>query len=107
MKLHIFAIKDLAADVFMTPYFHPNVGAVVRSFGDEVNRDDPQNMLNKHPEHFVLYELGTFDDNTGEFRATQPKQLALATDYRKPDPQNLTVERARDLTASLARNGAM
>lgn len=81
MKLHIFAIKDLAADVFMTPYFHPNVGAVVRSFGDEVNRDDPQNMLNKHPEHFVLYQLGTFDDNTAEFRATEPKQLALASDY--------------------------
>lgn len=82
MRLYIFAIRDLAADLFMTPYFHPNIGAVVRSFGDEVGRDDPQNMLNRHPEHFVLYQLGEFDDNTGKFDMLNAAvKLALATDY--------------------------
>ena len=32
---------------------------------DEVNRPNDNNMLYKHPADFILYEIGTFDQNIG------------------------------------------
>jgi hypothetical protein len=78
MKLVLCTVKDRAADAFGRPMFVPSVGVAIRSFSDEVNRDDPENQLNRHPDDFDLYELGEFDDNTGLFDLhDQPKLLSL------------------------------
>jgi len=58
-----------------------STGSVIRMFGDEVNKSGSE--LNGHPEHFVLFELGTFDDDTGMFATGVPRQLSLATDLLK------------------------
>jgi hypothetical protein len=74
----ICSVKDRAADAYGRPLFVPSVGLAIRSFTDEVNREAADNQMHNHPDDFDLYELGTFDDNTGiiECHAT-PKQLAL------------------------------
>lgn len=78
MKLFIVSIRDSAADVFNRPYFAPAIGAATRQFMDEVNRVSDDNMLNKHPEDFALFLLGTFDDSNGSFDLGEsPRQLAL------------------------------
>lgn len=78
MKLVLCTVKDRAADAYGRPMFVPSVGVAIRSFSDEVNRDDPENQLNRHPDDFDLYELGEFDDNTGLFALhEQPKLLSL------------------------------
>jgi hypothetical protein len=78
MKLVLCTVKDRAADAFGRPMFVPSVGVAIRSFSDEVNRDDSENQLNRHPDDFDLYELGEFDDNTGLFDLhDQPKLLSL------------------------------
>lgn len=91
MKLVICAVKDLAADSFNRPFFTQSLGIALRSFGDEVIRDAPDNAMNRHPEHFVLYKLGEFDDATGLFDTAAPQQLSLALDYK---PLELTTLRA-------------
>ncbi len=78
MKLVLCTVKDRAADAYGRPMFVPSVGVAIRSFSDEVNRDDTENQLNRHPDDFDLYELGEFDDNTGLFALyEQPKLLSL------------------------------
>ena len=78
MKLVLCSVKDRAADAFGRPMFVPSIGVAIRSFSDEVNRNDPENQLNNHPDDFDLYELGEFDDNTGLFALhEQPKLLSL------------------------------
>jgi hypothetical protein len=78
MKLVLCTVKDRAADAYGRPMFVPSVGVAIRSFSDEVNRQDPDNQLNNHPDDFDLYELGEFDDNTGLFDLhEQPKLLSL------------------------------
>lgn len=61
----IVSVKDRAADAFGRPAFVPSSGVAIRSFTDEVNRENPDNQLFHHPDDFDLYELGTFDDSTG------------------------------------------
>ena len=79
-KYVVCAVRDICGDVFGLPMFQQSVGMAQRAFSDAVNRPDENNLLYKHPEHFELYELGTFDDSTGSFvLADKPKQLLLGS----------------------------
>lgn len=74
----ICAVKDRAADAFGRPLFVPSVGLAIRSFSDEVNRSDSENQMFNHSDDFDLYEIGSFDDNTGIIEChAQPKLLSL------------------------------
>lgn len=74
----ICTVKDRAADAFGRPMFVPSTGVAIRSFSDEINRNNADNQLYNHPDDFDLYELGQFDDNTGLFTLhDQPKLLSL------------------------------
>lgn len=75
MKLHMFAIRDIATTQFGNPMFLMTKGQAIRGFTDEVNRKDENNMLNKHPEDYELYELGTFETEAGTFETSSPKQV--------------------------------
>lgn len=78
MKLIICTVKDRAADAYGRPMFVPSTGVAIRSFSDEINRNNAENQLYNHPDDFDLYELGEFDDNTGLFSLyEQPKLLSL------------------------------
>jgi len=78
MIQYICTVKDRAADAFGRPMFVPSTGVAIRSFSDEINRNNAENQLYNHPDDFDLYELGQFDDNTGLFALhDQPKLLSL------------------------------
>jgi len=78
MKQIICTVKDRAADAYGRPMFVPSAGVAIRSFSDEINRDNADNQLFNHPDDFDLYELGEFDDNSGLFALhEQPKLLSL------------------------------
>ena len=81
MLQFVVSVKDRAADVFNRPFFVPHRNVAVRDFTDEVNRFAADNQLNKHPDDFDLYLLGTFDDNAGTFdMEEQPVVLVRAKD---------------------------
>lgn len=80
MQYKVFSIRDRAADVYGQPFYAPTRGAAIRMFTDEVNRKDDNNNLYKHPEDFDLYELGVFDDNTGQFTTDQVEQVCVGKD---------------------------
>jgi hypothetical protein len=78
MKQIICTVKDRAADAYGRPMFVPSAGVALRSFSDEINRNNADNQLFNHPDDFDLYELGEFDDNSGLFALhEQPKLLSL------------------------------
>jgi len=78
MIMQICSIRDRQIDAFGRPIFVPHVGAAIRSFGDEINREDPNNEYYKHPGDYDLYHLGHFDDANATFTLLdKPKQLAI------------------------------
>lgn len=80
MILSIFCVRDRATDQFGNPMFLVSRGQAIRSFSDEINRKDPQNMLNQHPEDFDLYHFGTFNTDRGVFDVSDPVQVAIGKD---------------------------
>lgn len=83
MIFQMCVVRDSAAQVYGQPIFVPSIGIAVRSFGDEVKRSDANNQMNKHPEDFEMFHVGTYDDNTCTFAAVPPKSIARGVDYKE------------------------
>lgn len=80
MVLRIYCIYDTKVESYSQPWFCPTNGAALRSFSDEV-RNEKSNLA-KHPEDYVLFELGEWDDQKGTIKMLDAKKsLGLALEY--------------------------
>lgn len=78
MVHYVVCVRDRAVEAFGRPVFAPAPGFAIRSFQDEINRDEDNNMLHMHPDDHDLYLLGSWDDATGLFDLLPvPKILML------------------------------
>jgi len=79
----VCSVRDSAADLFGQPFFVPTTAMALRGFADAVKRADGDSDLTKHPDDFTLFELGTFDDETGKFvNLPEPRQLVRGKDVQ-------------------------
>lgn len=62
MKFGMYAIKD-AKTGFMTPTVDANDATALRNFEHAVNQ--PDSLLNSHPNDFTLCKLASFDTDVG------------------------------------------
>lgn len=94
MRMVMVCVRDAKAEIYMRPWFVQTAGAAIRTFSDEVNREDKENALYNHPGDFALYEVGLFDDQEGKVYSYDiPKLLIQADQIRmKPYalPKNIT-----------------
>lgn len=82
MIVKVFSVWDASAGTYSPPFYQPTIGSAIRSFGDAVATSDSQ--LSRHSNDFSLFELGSYDDNTGKFVCLdQPNKLAVATEFVK------------------------
>lgn len=61
----VVSLRDSAARLYGTPFFVQHAAQAVRSLRDEVNSKDSKSDVNQHPSDFELYELGSYDEDTG------------------------------------------
>lgn len=82
-KTVVMCVRDECAGAFHRPFFVASVGVGVRSFTAEVNRSDENNPMFAYPNDFVLYELGTFDDETGRMFLVDPPLRVISANQCK------------------------
>jgi len=70
MKLNVYSVFDVKAAVYANPFYMPNDLVAIRGFTGAVN--SPDSMLYKHPEDYMLYRLGSFNDSIGLLEAENP-----------------------------------
>lgn len=76
--LKAFAVYDAKACSFGMPMFIANAGLALRGFSDACA--DPQSSIAKHPEDYVLFEIGVYDANSGVLDSISPhKHVASAS----------------------------
>lgn len=85
-KLRIFSARDSKIKLFLPPFFNLHLGQALRMWEDAVNQEGTQ--VNKFPTDFCLYEIGTYDEDTGIFENhPQHVMVASALDVlKKPKP---------------------
>lgn len=81
MIYKVVAIYDVAIESYGQPVFVNAIGAAVRSFGDEIKRVDQNNAMNKHPQDYQLFLIGSYDDQSGELFSVKPERIASGSDY--------------------------
>ena len=77
MKLLVFSVFDSKAAVFGQPIFVNTRGAAIRSFSDAVNK--PDSPLARHAADYSLYQIGEYDDGTGELEGVKPDPVVTAS----------------------------
>lgn len=80
----VYAIYDSAAHVFTAPTIDISDASAVRSFQQAIANSG--SVMNFKPDDFSLYQVGTFDVETGELEPfTPPSRLIVGFDgdYRK------------------------
>lgn len=63
MLVGLYAIYDVKAVAYLSPFTMATDGMAKRAFVNEVKR--PDSMIGATPSDFSLYRLGYFDDNAG------------------------------------------
>lgn len=112
MKYFVYAVYDSCSAVYDRPFVMPADGAAVRSFADIAC--DADHPIGKHPEHYSLHRIGTYDDNTGVIEPENPVCIAraheLVAQSRKlsgVDLSEATAAQIDELEAKNDGNGSM
>ena len=64
MILQTFAIYDSKAATYSPPFSQKTLGLAIRMFSDSAL--DKTTTIGLHPEDFILFHLGEYDDQTGK-----------------------------------------
>lgn len=78
MKMNIYSIYDMASAAYMRPFFLQTDGQATRMFGDIAQ--DAGHEIGKHPEDYVLYKIGLYDDQTGNITPFDPEKINTAVE---------------------------
>lgn len=88
MVYKVVAVGDKKAGCFNRPFFVHTNEVAIRSFGSEVNSGNQDSALTHHPEDFVLYELGSWDEGTGVLKALDmPHPLVSGVEVLRKSPK--------------------
>lgn len=92
MKIMLYSVYDSKAAVYGQPNFLLNRGTALRAWQDACN--DAQSNVGKHPADFTMFEIGSWDDETGQITMhAAPISLGNALEFQRqfqtPDPMFL------------------
>lgn len=72
----VFTVYDSAASRFLDPFTAPTIEFALRAFREAVNTAGHQ--FNKFPADYTLFQIGSFDPDTGELQSIAPHNLGVA-----------------------------
>jgi len=82
MKLNVYSIRDIKAEIYGNPFYMSQDGQALRAFGDLVG--DEKTSISKHPEDYQLFKLAEYDDVSGKHIALDaPKYMSQGSDWTK------------------------
>lgn len=92
----VLVIYDKVAESFHNPFFTPNLGVAFRMLRDEISRGGESNALSSHTTDFALYEVGVFEEDTGQLTTVNPAprfvcELASLVSAREEKQASLAV----------------
>lgn len=84
--MKVYSIYDNKALTWSQPFYATNKATALRTFSDAVNKGESQ--ISEHPTDYVLYEIGSFDDQNGKIQGYDTvENLGMASDYVQHDEQ--------------------
>jgi len=87
MIFKVFAVFDVKSESYALPHFLPSKGQMIRAFADQINAREgtPEyGMLAKHPQDFILFEIGDYDDSKALLHPyPAPVNIGVGTEFKQ------------------------
>lgn len=80
-----FALRDIKADAFGSPFFLPNENIAKRLLAEWAQ--DKRSEVGKYPNDFVMFEIGTFDNESGKLSPLVPPSMVCSVVSVLPKPE--------------------
>jgi len=77
MLKKIYSVYDRKVEAYGTPFVQQNEALAIRSF--ERAYLNPELDFSLFPEDYSLFELGTYNEDTGQIESTSPRLILNAT----------------------------
>jgi hypothetical protein len=91
MKTKMYTIYDIKAKVYNKPFYVINEQVAIRMANDLLT--DKSADVSKHPEDYVMIELGEYDDNTATFDLNKIHNVLFNfMDIPSPEPEYTLTE---------------
>lgn len=79
----VYTIYDSKTQSYSKPFYSITRGSAIRSFQSVTA--DPSTDINRYPQDFALFELGSYNDSTSQFVLhAAPEHIGLACDLAPP-----------------------
>mgnify|MGYP000067247393 CR=1 FL=1 len=79
MRICLLSVFDQAAKRYVDPFPAPTVEFAIRGFKEAVMTEGHQ--FNKFPEDYVLFQVGSFDVESGVIDPCTPVKISQALDF--------------------------
>lgn len=76
MQVLVYSVFDSKAETFGTPMFFLTKGIALRAFSDVCA--DAGSPMAKHPNDYTLFQIGSYDANTGKLTDLTPAVHVVA-----------------------------
>lgn len=104
--MKIFSVYDSKGDVFSRPIFDLNAGVALRGFADTAKAVNGENPISQHPEDYTLFELGEWDESSGNFKMHDAKHsLGIAIEFVEKEWQTAKQPTVKEMRTALSGNG--
>lgn len=77
MILNAYSLLDTKSGVFSPPWFLIHDAVAIRAVREIAS--NRETTPGQYPDDFVLYGVGTFDDNLGSFHSYAPRNLGVVS----------------------------
>lgn len=82
MKLKIFTAYDSKVEAYLQPFFMRSTGEAIRAWTELANNSE--HLFCKHPADYTLFEIGEYDDTTGQVVPNMTfKNLGTALEFKR------------------------
>lgn len=87
MKIKLFVVYDSKTESYGVPFFRDFTANALREWSEVAsNKSEKQNQIAKFPSDFTLFEIGEFDQITGQVHLYDAKfSHGLASEHIKSD----------------------
>lgn len=82
MSMKVFGIYDSKAECFLPPFMMKTKGEAIRALSGHVN--DPEHNFCKFAADFTLFDLGSWDEQTGRYDLlATPHSIGILIEFKR------------------------
>jgi hypothetical protein len=87
MLLKAYTLFDSKTECYVPPFYAKAKGDAIRQITQVVNDKSAKQDFAKYPEDFTLFEIGIFDDSTGQFEPHMANEsMGCLVNFKSSDP---------------------